>query len=267
MKGWTAEAFNQAPDSANEIHGDKIAKQYGFKGGLVPGVTVSAYLIHPAITAWGMDFLERGYAHVRVGSPLYDFEQFTVNVLKETETSYEAELRRPDDTLSANATVELKEMAETPPSRRGHPIAERGYVGPAASFEVWEKLQHEGCKAFRYHWGSKHNMQTYVRDASLMPSLLTGDNAFANMGFILGTSNWVLASNAYMNPWVHLETYSQNYQPIAQDTTIITEMTVADFFEKKGHEFVDAELALFNEADDSCLTTIKLRAIYKLRGM
>ena len=42
---------------------------------------------------------------------------------------------------------------------------------------------------------------------------------------------------------------------------------MADFYEKKGHEFVDAEIALFNEADDSCLNTIQLRAIYKLRGM
>ena len=51
ISGWQGVAFNQAPDSANEIHGDRVAKQYGFRGGLVPGVTISAYLLHPAVEA------------------------------------------------------------------------------------------------------------------------------------------------------------------------------------------------------------------------
>ena len=38
MKSWQATALNTAPDSENEIHSDKLAKEYGFKGGLVPGV-------------------------------------------------------------------------------------------------------------------------------------------------------------------------------------------------------------------------------------
>ena len=44
MKTWAAEALNTAPDSKNEIHGDKLAKEFGFKGGLVPGVTISCLL-------------------------------------------------------------------------------------------------------------------------------------------------------------------------------------------------------------------------------
>ena len=42
MKSWQATALNTAPDSENQIHSDEMAKEYGFKGGLVPGVTVSA---------------------------------------------------------------------------------------------------------------------------------------------------------------------------------------------------------------------------------
>ena len=49
-------AWNPVPDSENRIHSDEGARQYGFRGGLVPGVTVSAYLIHPAwvgFEPWG----------------------------------------------------------------------------------------------------------------------------------------------------------------------------------------------------------------------
>jgi hypothetical protein len=268
IQGWSAEALNTAPDSANEIHGDEMASKYGFKGGLVPGVTISAYLIQPAVEAWGMDWLDRGVAHVRVSSPLYDREQFTVEVIDSTDTSYAAYLSRPDDSVSAEAQVSLPELPGDAPARRGDEIAERGFIGPKASFETWEQLKANGCKAFRYRWGEKHRMQSYLRDVSRMPDLVSLDGqGYANMGYLLGCSNWILASNAHMNPWVHLETTSRNFRAVPPDTTIIAEMEVADFYEKKGHEFVDAVINLFDEANDAPLCSIDLRAIYRLRGM
>jgi hypothetical protein len=87
------------------------------------------------------------------------------------------------------------------------------------------------------------------------------------MGFLLGCSNWALAANAFMNPWVHLETRSQNYRAVPPDSNIIAEMAVTDFYNRKGHEFVDVEVNLFDESDDACVCTIALRAIYRLRGL
>ena len=267
IRGWSGLAFNQAPDSANEIHGDKVAKQFGFRGGLVPGVTISAYLTHPAVVAWGADFLDRGYAHVKVVAPLYDAEPFSVNVLEQADTSYAAEITQPDGTVSATAEVSLPELTPVAPTRRGDPLAAEGSEAPRASLDVFEALQRQGCRAFRYRWGSSHNMQTYLRDASAIPDLLRPDRAgFANMSFLLGCSNWILASNAHMNPWMHLETRSQSYRAVPPGTDIVAEMAVTDFFEKKGHEFVDVNVALFDEADDACLMSIELRAIYRLRG-
>lgn len=267
IKGWTNVALNTAPDSQNEIHGDEIAQQYGFKGGLVPGVTISAYLIQPAIDAWGLDWLERGHAHVRVGSPLYDGEQFTVDIIESGETAYTAELVRPDLTVSANAEVSLPASAGTKPVRRGDPVAEKDHVGAPATPERFAELKANGCLAYRYRWGSKHRMSAYIADQTAMPGLLQlDDGGYANMSFLLGISNWIFASNAQMNPWVHLETTSQNFRAVPQDTVIIAEMSVADFFEKKGHQFADVEVNLFDEANDEALCAISLRAIYKLRG-
>ena len=78
MNSWQATALNTAPDSENQIHSDELAKEYGFKGGLVPGVTVSAYLLHPVIESLGKLWLERGYANCKITSPLYDGETFEV---------------------------------------------------------------------------------------------------------------------------------------------------------------------------------------------
>jgi len=43
-------------------------------------------------------------------------------------------------------------------------------------------------------------------------------------------------------------------------------MEVKDYYEKKGHEFVDVNVNLFDEEDDGCIMTINLIAIFKLRG-
>lgn len=264
---WTAQAFNQVPNSPNEIHGDALAREYGFDGALVPGVTVSAYLIHPAVQAWGLDWLANGAAHVRVSSPLYDGEQFEVRIEAYTETSYFAELVRPNGRVSATGEVSLPTHPHAPALRRGDPVMAADYAVPAASFETFDRLQREGCMALRFRWGGAQEMSSYLRDEAGMPPLLqSGDGGYANMSFILGCSNWALDRNATMNPWVHLETRSQNYRPIAAGTAVIAEMTISDFYEKKGHEFVDVEVALFDEADDACLNTIQLRAIFKLRG-
>ncbi|HSG88786.1 MAG TPA: hypothetical protein VLA56_06215 [Pseudomonadales bacterium] len=264
---WSAEAFNQVPDSRNEIHGDEIARRYGFKGGLVPGVTVSAYLVHPAVEAWGMAFLERGCAHVRVVSPLYDGERFTVAVRERAAHSYSAELHRPDGTLSATAEVSLPEAVGEAPRRRGDPLAAKDWQGPQATPERWARLQADGCRAIRYRWDARHPMSTYLRDGVGMPAPLAGARMHANMAFVLGTSNWILATNAHMNPWVHLETRSQNFRAIAVDTMLVAEMEVRDCFEKKGHEFVDVTVALYDEASDAAAASIDLRAIYRLRGL
>ena len=264
---WSATAFNQVPDSANEIHGDALAKDYGFVGGLVPGVTISAYLAHPAVESWGLTWLACGGAHIRVTSPLYDGEEFKVSILEQSATTYCAELVRPDGTASARAEVWLEDAVAQAPERQGQRIVNPDHVAPKACVEHWSYLQQQGCHAVRYRWGDENAMRSYLHDYSLMPELLqeTG-GGFANMSFILGISNWVLASNAYMNPWVHLETTSQNFAPIPAGTSVVAEMMVREFYKKKGHEFVDVDVALFNESDDTCVATMALRAIYRLRG-
>ena len=263
---WNAIAFNQDPESDNRIHGDELARQYGFEGGLVPGVTISAYLAHPAVQAWGEDFLDHGCAHVKVLSPLYDGEPFRVEIQDQTPSSYRARLLRAEDTVSAEATVWLEPGPPSAPERRGDPVAGKDYTPPLSSTATWRKLRDEGCKAFRYRWGGPHLMRSYLKDAADMPTLLAGDGACANMSYILGISNWVAAGNAHMNPWVHLETRSRNYRAIAPGTDIVAEMQVTDLFERKGHEFFDADVALYDARDDGCLAAISLRAIYHLRG-
>ena len=262
MSNWQNVAYNQVPHSRNQIHGDEMAKQYGFKGGLVPGVTVSAYLLHPIVEKYGLAFLERGNARCRVNSPLYDGETFMVRS-SEVDGLFSSVLERDDGTPLATAEVRLPDVLPEPPVMRGD--AAISGDAPPATRENMERLKESGGRSITYHWDETHEMSTYLRDRQAMAELFH-EKGYANPSYILGLSNWSLASNIYMNPWVHLETHLQNYSAIPKGTVVVAELSIADVFEKKGHEFVDADINLFDESDKSCLASIRLRAIYHLRG-
>ena len=65
-------AFNTATASENKIHDDAMARRFGFRGGLVPGVEVFAYMAHMPVARWGRNWLERGQAECRFLKPVYD---------------------------------------------------------------------------------------------------------------------------------------------------------------------------------------------------
>lgn len=90
---------------------------------------------------------------------------------------------------------------------------------------------------------------------------LFANQGYANPAFIFGMSNWVLATNAHMNPRVLVQTRSQNFAPIADGTKVLGEMAILDLFEKKGHEFVDAEFNLFDADRGTGLSAVHVRAI------
>ena len=266
MNSWTATAFNTAPESDNQIHGDELAKQYGFEGGLVPGVTISAYLVHPLIELWGKKWLDRGSANCRITSPLYDEESFEVKTSMVDDSNACTTLIRSNGVVSANAEISLSSDDITPPILRGDKIVTKGFHAPQADKKLWTTLQTDGCLAFRFKWEEADPL-IYLRDQDKLPDLLKPKKeGYSNLAFLLGCSNWILAGNGYMNPWVHLQTVSQNFRAVPLNTSLIAEMSINNVFEKKGHEFVDVEVNLFDESQNACVMTINLIAIYKLRG-
>ncbi len=270
ISDWSNFAFNQVPDSDNRIHSDEMAEAYGFTGALVPGVTVSAYLIHPAVEAWGLEWLKRGYALVKILAPLYDHALFQVEVKDGDDHKYSAQLKS-EERLCAVAEVELPGLPPLGSEYQGHPLMSGSYEPLEATRRNMEALRKSGCPAKKFLWSADREMATYLRDQSCMPALLRTDNApesqgYANPAFLLGCANRHLAAVATMSPWIHMETQSWNYQAVQLGTELISEMTITDLFNKKGHEFCDCVFNLFKNDTKECVCAIEQRAIYRMRS-
>ena len=63
MTTYRVDVYNTATASTNKIHDDAVARTYGFRGGLVPGVDVFAYLTQAPVATWGLGLARRGVDH------------------------------------------------------------------------------------------------------------------------------------------------------------------------------------------------------------
>jgi hypothetical protein len=262
---WSGVAYNQATASENRIHSDDVAGRYGFRGGLVPGVTVYAYLVQPAVEAWGLDFLSRGAASIRLDRPLYDGGRFTVDVHAEGERAYRGEVRDGAETVCGNGRVSIPDEAPAPPVRRGDRPAPRGDARPEATRAALERLRETGMGALELEWRASGEMERTTRELDVMPDLVRPDRGgYANPAFTLGCANWVLAGNVRLGPWIHVQSAVQHFAAVPRGSQLVVEARIVDLFARGGHEFVDLDSALFLRPDRPALQA-RHRAIYKLR--
>ena len=91
-------ARNAATDSENRMHDDMVARTYGYRGGLVPGVTVYGYVVSRLPVEWR----EQGFASLRLMAPVYDGDTVVVRY----EDDFTAE--REDGTICARVSASLQ---------------------------------------------------------------------------------------------------------------------------------------------------------------
>jgi hypothetical protein len=263
---WREVAYNHATESENEIHSDQVARRYGFRGGLVPGVSVYAYLVHPAVVAWGLDWLARGASSVLLRKPVYDGHPFRVETKPDGPRVYRGEVIDSEDVLCAEGEVSLPDSPrDPPPARRGDPPAPARDARRQATRATLELLRERGMGSLRATWPMENEPDRYLKDASGMPELVRLDGGgFANPAFTLGFGNMALAENVRLGPWIHAESRAQHFAAIPRGSTLAVESRVLDLFERGGHEFVDLDVAVFLDPDRPALS-IWHRAIYQLR--
>ena len=100
-----------ADPAENRIHEDRLAREFGFRGGLVPGVIVYAWMTHPIIAALGPAWLDHGRFSVRFAKPVYYDEPVTVQASvasnRKDELSIQARALDKDGEVCATATMGL----------------------------------------------------------------------------------------------------------------------------------------------------------------
>lgn len=253
MRNHSVVAFNTATASTNKIHDDEVAQRFGFRGGLVPGVDVYAYLCHPPVTRWGIDWLLRGSMRARFHQPVYDGRRVDISVDDDGSMT----LRDDAGERCAAASASLPDEPPTPLDPTHWPEVDQVDDPPSASPEVLTPGTALGLAPHRFHADKALEYLAEVReDAPIYTS-----EGIAHPAWVLRDANYVLSANVRLGPWIHVESAVQHHGVVHDGEEVSARALVTREWEHKGHRFV--ELDVLHLADKRPVARNLHTAIYR----
>jgi acyl dehydratase len=262
---YRVKARNTSTHGENKIHDDAVARRYGFRGGLVPGVTVYAYLTHPLGTALGEAWLRRGTASVRFLQPVLDGEEVTITGAV---TAREASGVSATLTATTSGTGECAVLEATVPAGTPTPVnlalygaaplpAER----PPVSRPLLERPGPLGTPEAVYDVAQAAAWLERVTDPL---ALYRGPEAWVHPAFYLDQANRTLDRNVHLGPWIHVASRVRHLGGARVGERLATRGRVRSLWEKKGREYVELDLVTVAGAAARPVAHVLHTAIYRL---
>jgi acyl dehydratase len=227
-------AYNTAKDSENKMHDDTVARQFGFNGGLVPGVDVFAYMMHAPVEKWGRAFLERGLIEARFVKPVYDGET--------------AEIRASE--TSGVLTLEVQSRGELCATGSASLPASAPKIALADYKETSAVAQRKPVDAMSYETGkwlgvvprawAGTDATGYLTDVRETLPIYTQESV-GHPGLFQRVMNKVLVDNAILGPWIHVGSRMQMLAVAKAGAELTARAKVTANYDKKGHRFVELD--------------------------
>ena len=267
LPDYRASAKMPAEPSENKIHEDDLARAMGFRGGLVPGVTVYAWMTHPVVDALGPAWLERGTFSVRFAKPVYFGEEAIVgaSVAARTEETVTLQTRvvNGHGDVCATATMGLPlGPTPAPPDVAAYPAAPLPAERPQVSRELLASRRVLGTPELLL---DEPTAQAFLDKVGEPLPIYGGATALAHPGMYLEQANRALSKNARVSPWIHVESEGRHLSVARVGERLEMRARVKSLFEGKGHEFVELDLLLVGDGTRP-VASIRHVAIYQLRG-
>jgi acyl dehydratase len=262
---YRVKARNTSSQSENKIHDDATARRYGFRGALVPGVTVYGYLTHALVAGLGTGWLARGTADVRFVKPVLEGEEVTVTgeitAREATGISASARVTTPASGECAVATVTLPAGLPTPVNPALYPVAPLPAERPPVSRAHLDRAGPLGTPETTCDAAAAADYLEKVDDAL---DVYRGDGAWIHPAFLLQQCNRALSQNVRLGPWIHVGSRVRHLGGARVGDTLATRGRVRSLFEKKGREFVELDLLIVAGARARAVAHVLHTAIYRL---
>jgi acyl dehydratase len=233
---YEVEAYNTATASSNKIHDDAVAREYGFRGGLVPGVDVYAYMTHLPARLWGIEWLESGSMSARFVRPVYDGERVTVTG-ELSGREMRLEVTGPDGVARASGRAALgAQAANGPVPARGsvpdvRPPASARSLRPGTVLGSLDAV-FDAARATEYLAAVGERLTIYA------------EATVAHPGWLLRFANSVLSANVVLGPWIHVSSDVGLLGVVSHGQTIDVRGEVVGEYERSGHRFVELDVAV-----------------------
>ena len=267
MPAYRVEARNTSATSENKIHDDATAQRLGFRGGLVPGVTVYAYLTEPLVAGLGSAWLERGTATVRFAKPVFEGEEVAVTGAVTARDPRGLSLALTGATAAAPEAATLAATlpagSPTPANLALYRTAPLPDPRPEATREHLGALDTLGTPVATYDEAAAAEWLDKVGDP--LP-LYRGPRGWVHPAFLLHQANKALSLNVRLGPWIHAGSVVRHLGGARVGEKLAVRGRVRSVFEKKNREFVELDLVVVAGDRPRPVAHILHTAIYRLGG-
>jgi hypothetical protein len=233
---------NASTVSENRIHSDDVARQFGFKGALVPGVTVFAHMTQPLVARYGEAWLARGTAEVRFDKPAYEGELLTINTADAADGSHALICVNEQGDELAKMRATLPGLA-TPPDARGEiapepPQSERPLV-------TWDLMEiGKPFPALAWTPTLADNIEWCRDNRDELPLYREDPTPPLHPGFVLRQANFVLRHRFQLPAWIHTASHIRFLDVARVGRRYEVRAIPEEKWNRKGHEFARLFVAI-----------------------
>ena len=245
MAAYEVNAFNTAAASENKIHDDAIAQRFGFRGALVPGVEVFAYMAHMPVARWGRSWLESGQAECRFFKPVYDGAIARVTATAEGDVLALGVTSGQDRCATGHALIAADRRPAPPIDAlpAGAPPAER----PAASETSLAPGRALGIRPLTI---DRAMLGTYLDDIRETEPIYRTEG-LVHPGQILRLANMALVQNVVLGPWIHVGSKLRNYAAVHVGEQLTLRSKITSNAISKGHSIVEFDAIVIADGQRS----------------
>jgi acyl dehydratase len=256
MNNYHVVAKNYSESSENRIHSDEIAKKYGFRGALVPGVAVYGHMTFPLVQLLGEDWLAHSSNSLRLLKPTYDGERMSIDC-NDDHGTYQVESR--DEQGELTAVLTSQQPRELPPLEDLN-ILEGDFKNPERVEISWDTVvPNQPFAPWQVTLTGEENAR-YTREVD--DTLSVYQNGLVHPHLLLSLANTALMNEYFMPTWIHASSETRHRRLLRVDDTITIKSVPLEKWRKKGHEFIRLYVTYWR--DDEITTDIFHTAIFKL---
>ncbi|MFP5487464.1 MAG: MaoC family dehydratase [Acidimicrobiia bacterium] len=236
LETWSVVAKNLPEHAGNPIHTDAGAHVAGFPSALVAGVTTYAYLTHPIVAAWGLDWVAHGGGEVRFRAPVFAGDTVACTPRLD-DGGWHVDAVCPAQERNPRVTFRVTRDSGPPPAARpGEQLASRELV-------LGER--------YGADYGSRagDDLDLYEQHGIVHPAVWPA------------IANHVYSTDLVHGAWIHTRSIVRHHAPGPIGATVTMHATVVDRFDRHGERTV-CDIVI--EHDGTILATLEHEAITRL---
>lgn len=236
LPAYEVRTHNPSAHSENRMHSDDVARAHGFKGALVPGVTVFSHMTQPLVAKHGVDWLARGTAEIEFAKPAYEGELLTVRTARAVDVDhYVLTCTNEQDVELARMSAQLRNSPQTADARASlEPAPPRG-----KDLVTWDLMEvGQPFPALAWRPTQADNLEWCADARDELAVYRKGVSPVLHPGFILRQANLVLRNRFTLPAWIHTGSRIVFHAAARSGETFEVRAIPEEKWRRKGHEFV-----------------------------